>query len=99
MEATEGDSMTAIDSKDTILSLLRNSEGDEIVGAVEKICHSLQLTAGLWHELSYAYKAREILDICANRIGELIWANNNWKREVALRGTLNKVWEARSLFL
>jgi hypothetical protein len=54
--------ITAIDAKDAILSQLNDVSADptEFHATATRILDALELTLGLWNELSYAYKAAEI---------------------------------------
>lgn len=99
--------MNAIDTKNRIL--------DEIViaGTVEekclawnKILDTLEITAGLWSELEYAYKGGEIAEairnLCVNEQERQENICQHWKihhkNAELLTTVLNKVYTVQTLF-
>ena len=66
---------TAVETKDLIWQMIRNADGaDGAIGLCrvgDTVLNILTVTEGMWEELEYSYKAREIANHLATRAWEL----------------------------
>jgi|OM-RGC.v1.030897777 hypothetical protein len=78
--------MTAIDTKDRLWQMLNVDSNDEQLANVERVLDTLELTTGMWVELRYAYKGRELAQRCIDVLNIQLGFCQHWKRIQRLEG-------------
>lgn len=67
---------TAIDTKDSMLKQINNINSlQEFFITAAPIGTALNMTQGLWNELGYSYKAKEILEELKRKLDQLVGDN------------------------
>jgi len=63
---------TAVDTKDLLWNMIGNNDGPiEFCRASEQVLNILTVTEGMWQDLDYTYKAKEIASYIARRAFKL----------------------------
>ena len=91
--------MSAIQTKDHLLELLRVDDPNEKLDNCDAVMTALELTLGLWVELNYAYKGDEIIGSYVLRIiDEAKQACGHWKRHRRLDAMRERAYRIKGTY-
>lgn len=72
--------MSAVAMKDNLLAMLSVEDNDTLLDNIPRIVTALELTWGMWMELGYAYKGKEILERCILECNRQLGFCQHYKR-------------------